>query len=103
MSPASRRRSALVLTTLVLATTFTPIKRRLEALAEHRFGSHPGPAWSATDVTPFTPIDLAELDQRIEAIARRVSLEVAAERPGGEPRRGEGSVEATSDGRQGSR
>jgi hypothetical protein len=82
---------ALVLTTLILATTFTPIKKRLEEVAERRLA----PARSASAETataaetaqavadapdPVAPatVDLDELDRRIEAIARRVSLEVVA-------------------------
>ena len=80
----------LVLTTLVLATTFTPIKKWLEDLAAQRFKAldaaggtaaatapagdmaQPGPEGGS----PFTDGD--ELDRRIEAIARRVSLDVLA-------------------------
>jgi hypothetical protein len=83
--------AALVLTTLVLATTFTPIKGRLERLAARRFPPEPREnVASAGDVaatvtgTSQTPDD--ELDARIEAIARRVAREILAEarpRPGG--------------------
>ena len=86
---------ALVLTTLILATTFTPIKKRLEDIAERRLtpahapvpgtvpvaqaAADPAPAF-ATQVDAAAPatVDLDELDRRIETIARRVSLEVVA-------------------------
>ena len=79
---------ALVLTTLVLATTFTPIKSRLERLAARRFkpeASREADARSAAgalsgpgaDTTPLAPaaVDPTALDARIEAIARRVARE----------------------------
>jgi len=42
---------ALVITTLLLATTFTPVKRRLEQVAERQFGER-----SAEDRAPVTPL-----------------------------------------------
>ena len=76
---------ALVLTTLILATTFTPIKKRLEEIAERRLTpARAGAAETATAAAaPLDPpapatLDLDELDRRMEAIARRVSLEVVA-------------------------
>jgi hypothetical protein len=60
---------ALVLTTLVLATSFTPVKQRLEAVANERWRPQQTAATAAEAVPP-------ELDERIETIARRVSLEV---------------------------
>ena len=82
--------TALVLTTLILATTFTPIKKRLEEIA----GSYLAPQPATQPVSlPDTPIaaaaneraagpvtiDADDLDRRIATIARRVSLEVLAE------------------------
>jgi hypothetical protein len=58
--------AALVLTTLVLATSFTPIKRRLETIVERRYraaGEHP-PAGRRTG-RPSAPV---ELDRRLDAI-----------------------------------
>lgn len=91
--------AALVLTTLVLATTFTPIKGRLERLAAKRFPPEPHLAGTpaVATVMPVTEPPAGglerrggdavdELDARIEAIARRVAREVVAEgrrRPGG--------------------
>ena len=76
---------ALVLTTLILATTFTPIKKRLEAVTERRLtrvgatAAETAPAEvAAIDATAPATVDLDELDRRIEAIARRVSLEIVA-------------------------
>lgn len=83
---------ALVLTTLILATTFTPIKVRLEHVAQDRLASSggamsPADAPTATGTVPTggagaasrarSPTD-AELDRRIEAIARRVVDEALA-------------------------
>ena len=65
--------AALVLTTLVLATTFTPIKSRLERLAAARFKTTIG---EEVDNAMPGPTGDDELDARIEKIARRVALEV---------------------------
>ena len=79
---------ALVLTTLMLATTFTPIKFRLEHVAQRRLGS----SSTSSSIAASDPVETAvaapeatsgqgeadELDRRIEAIARRVALEVLA-------------------------
>lgn len=62
---------ALVLTTLVLATSFTPVKQRLEAIANERL-RRPSPAITAAATSP-------DFDERVEAIARRVAREVARE------------------------
>jgi len=64
--------AALVLTTLVLATSFTPVKQRLEGIANERFKAHSNAANMLDQ-----PGD--DLDARMEAIARRVSQEVLAE------------------------
>lgn len=76
--------AALVLTTLVLATTFTPIKGRLERLAARRFPPEPRePVVAAADGAALMPSASAtpdnDLDARIEAIARRVAREVFEE------------------------
>ena len=83
--------AALVLTTLVLATTFTPIKSRLEKIAEKRFktveraamaggeGDGPGPAAKAGTAVSSADVDLAGLDERIEAVVRRVLPDVLEE------------------------
>lgn len=80
---------ALVLTTLILATTFTPIKKGLEEFAGRRLTPTDAGADAAAAPTVADPpvaavapsLDLGELDRRIEAIARRVSLEVLAAAP----------------------
>jgi hypothetical protein len=69
---------ALVLSTLVLATTFTPIKSTLEKLAARRFPVTQPPSGTQPDPLVTAPHD--DLDARIEAIARRVAAEVLAER-----------------------
>jgi len=73
---------ALVLTTLVLATTFTPIKTRLEKAAAKRFPPEvpPGEAGGAAMANdPSAAPSTGDLDARIEAIARRVAADVARE------------------------
>ena len=60
--------AALVVTTLVLATTFTPLKGRLEAFADRRLNV-------STPVAAPAP----ELVAQVEAIARRAALEAVAE------------------------
>lgn len=84
--------AALVLTTLVLATTFTPIKSWLEHIAAKRFKFDQGAdgadgAGEATDAqaaaaAPFTPAQLDAIDARVEAAVRR-----ALAHPPGRPRR----------------
>lgn len=60
--------AALVLTTLVLATTFTPIKKQLETLAAKRFDPGGGLQAAPNGLTP-------EQRAGVEEIARRVALE----------------------------
>ena len=62
--------ATLVLTTLVLATTFTPIKSRLEKVAERRFkfdstGGRDAPA--AGIAATMNPGAMAALEQHIDA------------------------------------
>jgi hypothetical protein len=85
--------AALVLTTLVLATTFTPINRRLEGVAEHLFGdTAPAVEQPVSPAAPITtegrpagsvqggPEPGSAFDARMEAIARRVVEQALAER-----------------------
>jgi hypothetical protein len=71
---------ALVLTTLVLATSFTPLKGRLERIAGERFkpAAAPGAARDIASI-PIVPDGRAdipdELERRIEEIARRAARE----------------------------
>jgi hypothetical protein len=60
--------AAIVLATLVLATTFTPIRKWLECIVDRRLPPEP-----ATASPESAPTDPAELDARIEAIATRVA------------------------------
>jgi hypothetical protein len=79
--------AALVMTTLVLATTFTPIKGRLERLAALRFPPVPDPSagapaargHDATAITMPVAAIATDLDARIAAIARQVAREVLDE------------------------
>ena len=80
--------ATLVLTTLVLATTFTPIKTYLEKLAAKRFPATPDPAAPMTAADPLATTPHDDLDARIEAIARRVAREVLADAT--KPRAGAG-------------
>jgi hypothetical protein len=79
--------AALVLTTLVLATTFTPIKGRLEKVAASRLPPEEAdPSLAAAMTAEQAPAVAVDLDARIEAIARRVAREVVEEgrrRPAG--------------------
>ncbi len=60
---------ALVLTTLVLATTFTPIKSRLEAIAARRYHPAAGAAPEPAPVDPALRALVADLVR--EELARR--------------------------------
>lgn len=65
--------AALVLTTLVLATSFTPLKHRLEGIVERRFRDEDQPA-PAVPEAPHTRAELEEVVRRIvreEAAAPR--------------------------------
>jgi len=87
--------AALVLTTLVLATSFTPIKSALERLATRRFkfdaaptdAAPPAGAVDATNAAagPFTPAQLATIDARIAAALERASAGQDRRRPGEGP------------------
>lgn len=65
--------AALVLTTLILATTFTPIKSRLERWAAQRL--KPGPATAA--VAPEAVVDGTEA-ARLDALAAGIEQRLAA-------------------------
>jgi hypothetical protein len=81
---------ALVLTTLVLATSFTPLKRRLEAVVERRFRTAEGASAVSADVLaePATtaarvasvllddPVFLTAIAMRARAISMRDVVEV---------------------------
>ena len=77
--------ATLVLTTLILATTFTPIKTSLEKIAAKRFPATPAPALATAAQAPLVTTPGDDLDARIEAIARRVAGEILAEREGAGP------------------
>jgi len=71
---------ALVLTTLVLATSFTPIKQRLESVADRRLRTQPAAE------APAPPTISPELIAQVEAVARRTVRELLAqERTAREP------------------
>ena len=62
---------ALVLTTLVLATTFTPIKSRLEAIAARRYHPAGAPAADAPRLPPDPALRALIADVVREELARR--------------------------------
>jgi hypothetical protein len=77
----------VVVTTLILTTTFTPLKGWLERFPRRWFKddavaeSVPGPGAARSAIAPAEPIVTTEdLDARIERIARRVSEAVLSER-----------------------
>lgn len=76
---------ALVLTTLILATTFTPIKQGLERIVARRFAAAVAAGSGGVGAETAGVVEVAsagvpepDLDRRIEAIARRVAEEVLA-------------------------
>ena len=77
---------ALVVTTLVLATTFTPIKGRLERVAERRLKEPPAQAVPAAAAAGVA-LDLADPSVRAFAatVAAMVRQELDAERPADAP------------------
>src|SRR5262249_50714403 len=77
--------AAIVLATLVLATTFTPIRKWLEGIVERRFPPDPTVALStaAANATNSLAAEAGEGRAEVEAIATRVArreIEVAADR-----------------------
>jgi hypothetical protein len=77
--------AALVLTTLVLATSFTPLKGRLERIADERLKPAAEPKGSVTHVmaaspvAPYGPTGLPDdLQRRIDEIARQAARETVA-------------------------
>ena len=64
---------ALIITTLILATSFAPLKKGLDRLAERRFGGHDPGGASTSDTLPAPEAPMAAGD--LEAILRRVVRE----------------------------
>ena len=78
--------AAVVITTLVLATSFTPVKRRLEALVERRFKEAPavdlaaaGAASTTSEVVDSVRSELREQAKRLERLERLLSRESTTE------------------------
>jgi hypothetical protein len=61
--------AAIVITTLILATTFTPIKNRLEEIARRHF-KEPAEAAAAGDGSPTADAILAELREHARRLER---------------------------------
>ncbi len=61
--------AATIITTLILATSFAPLKKALEKLAERRFGDHLGGSGAATARAAGQPVP------DLEAVLRRVIRE----------------------------
>jgi len=78
-----RSDAAIVITTLVLAGAFTPVRRVLDSFVDRRFRSptaaHPGqahPGQAQPAVGELSLLDDPAFVRRIEAIAERVALQV---------------------------
>jgi hypothetical protein len=73
-----RSDAAIIITTLVLAGSFTPIRRVLDTIVDRRFRSpatvHPGQAAVGPGQLSF--LDDPEAVRRIEEIAERVAVRV---------------------------
>ena len=73
-----RSDAAIIITTLVLAGSFTPIRRVLDTIVDRRFrtpaSAHPGQAAGAPD--QLSILDEPEAVRRIEEIAERVAVRV---------------------------
>jgi len=67
--------AAIVITTLVLATSFTPIKRRLEALVERRWREEPSADGSSTPDELLAPEAATATDDELRAEVRRIVQE----------------------------
>jgi hypothetical protein len=68
--------AAIVITTLILATTFTPIKNRLEEIAKRRFKEPDEAPSGAADASPATietlRAELGEQGRRLERLEQKV-------------------------------
>ncbi len=73
--------AAVIITTLILASLFTPARKWLEGIVERRFRPTTGdPAsFASAGAPPAAVLSDHDLDRRIERIARRVAREVVAE------------------------
>lgn len=86
-----RSDAAIVITTLVLATTFTPIKQRLERVAKHQFGAPAsstdsgGPSEAGDPGDPSPRPHERELDALADLLAERVAERVVRRFPSGPP------------------
>jgi hypothetical protein len=72
--------AAIIISTLVLASLFTPVRRVLDSIVDSRFRVSSAARASAVPDAPGAPIDDAELTRRMEDIAERVAREVIAEK-----------------------
>jgi hypothetical protein len=70
--------AAIVITTLILAAAFTPVRKALENAVERRF--RPAQPAPATSLRASATSEDPDLDARIRAIARNVVREALAER-----------------------
>ena len=73
-----RSDAAVIITTLVLAGSFTPIRRLLDTIVDRRFRSPTGPHPGQARVVPgeLSFLDDPEAVRRIEDIAERVAVRV---------------------------
>jgi hypothetical protein len=69
-----RSDAAVIATTLIVASVFTPVRKWLEAIVERRYGTSRPDAGG--QVAPSQSASNAALDARVEAIAERVSERV---------------------------
>jgi hypothetical protein len=74
-----RSDAAIVITTLILATIFTPARKALEGVVEARFKPLAASQIAVTKPMPVA-LDERDLDRRIAAIARAAVDEALADR-----------------------
>lgn len=71
--------AAIIISTLVLASLFTPVRRVLDSIVDSRFRVSSAARTSVATTGAAALVDDAELTRRIEDIAERVAREVVAE------------------------
>lgn len=81
-----RSDAAIVLTTLIVASTFTPIKTRLQAVVDRRVKPVPSPDTASPDVEAMAAV-LATAEDRFRQIARDIATEEIARAADGGSRR----------------
>jgi hypothetical protein len=78
-----RSDAAIVITTLILATLFTPARKALEGAVDRRFKPDSTPPLASAASDRLVPLDDPRLRLEIEAVARQIVAEMGSHAPSG--------------------